>query len=128
MFADLKGGTQYSYTVSCYGFKNEWERLLRNQVEVLKIRLERCDTKHTELTDNEWWNYRNSEENNGVTSVGTPNNPKETSEKWSLQIGGSWSESCTPPLILGDNCIQDQVSIFIRSIGKQARSWPSVTS
>ena len=101
VFTDLKGGTQYSYTVSCYGFKNAVGTFTAKPNDVLNIKLERCDTKHTELTDNEWWNYRNSEENNGVTSVGTPNTPKETSEKWSLQIGGSWNESCTPPLILG---------------------------
>ena len=101
MFAGLKGDTEYSYTVSCYGFKTESGTFTAQPGGSLKVRLERADTKHEELTDNEWWNYRNNEENNGVTSVSTPNNPKETSEKWALQISSSWSESCTPPLILG---------------------------
>lgn len=101
VFTGLKGGLEYSYTVSCYGFLTESGKFTAEPGGAITVKLTRSDTKYPELDNNEWWNYRNNEENNGVISVSTPNNSRETSEKWSLQIGGSWNESCTPPLILG---------------------------
>lgn len=101
VFTGLKGGIAYSYTASCYGFLTESGTFTAEPGGEINVKLTRSDTRYPELENNEWWNYRNNEENNGVTSVSTPNNAKETSEKWSLQLGGSWNESCTPPLILG---------------------------
>ena len=101
VFTGLKGGIAYSYTASCYGFLTESGTFTAEPGGEINVKLTRSDTRYPELENNEWWNYRNNEENNGVPSVSTPNNAKETSEKWSLQLGGSWNESCTPPLILG---------------------------
>ena len=41
--------------------------------------------------------------------------PKETSEKWAVQIGGSWNESCTPPLILGRTIVYRSWKIYLQN-------------
>ena len=100
VFTDLVGGMEYTYTVSCYGFVSQSGTFQAEPGKEIAVKLERSDTVHAGLDNNDWWNYRNNEENNGVSQVATPTSPDETSEKWAVKLGGSWSESCTPPLIL----------------------------
>lgn len=52
------------------------------------------------ITDVEWWNFRNNEENNGVTDRETPTCMEETMQKWAKQVAPNYTDSCTPPLIL----------------------------
>lgn len=52
--------------------------------------------------DMEWYNFRNNQENNGVTEASTPINDATASEKWSQKYGSGWSAAPTPPLILDD--------------------------
>lgn len=53
-----------------------------------------------ELSDIEWWNFRNSKENNGVTDRETPVSYEETALKWATKMAEGYTQSCTPPLIL----------------------------
>lgn len=48
----------------------------------------------------EWWNFRNNEENNGVTNRELASNPKEVALKWAFKMGKGWEASETPPLIV----------------------------
>lgn len=48
----------------------------------------------------EWENFRNSQENNGVTDRETPVSAEEATLKWAAPIAQGYSQSCTPPLIL----------------------------
>lgn len=91
----------YTYNASCYGHKSVQGEFQAQMGMTVTVELEEAVTKHDELTNNEWWNYRNNEENNGVTSVSTPENADEVTEKWAIHLGGDWSSSFTPPLILG---------------------------
>ncbi len=91
----------YTYNASCYGYKAAQGEFQARAGMIVDVELEVAGTKHDELTNNEWWNYRNNEENNGVTSVSTPENAEEVTEKWAVHLGGDWSGSFTPPLILG---------------------------
>ena len=50
--------------------------------------------------DLEWYNFRNNQENNGVTDRPTPTNDLETAQKWAVKYGSGWAASPTPPLIL----------------------------
>lgn len=54
----------------------------------------------TSISNVEWWNFRNNEENNGVTDRETPTCMEETTQKWSKQVAPNYTDSCTPPLIL----------------------------
>jgi len=52
------------------------------------------------ISNVEWWNFRNNEENNGVTDRETPTCMEETTQKWAQQVAPNYTDSCTPPLIL----------------------------
>ena len=48
----------------------------------------------------EWWNFRNNEENNGVTDRETPASANETALKWGVKMVDGYTTSFTPPLII----------------------------
>lgn len=50
--------------------------------------------------DLEWYNFRNNQENNGVTDRATPSNSKEAALKWAQRYGTSYSAAPTPPLLI----------------------------
>lgn len=52
------------------------------------------------LDNIEWANFRNSDENNGVTDRETPVTTEEATLKWAAPIAQGYTQSCTPPLIL----------------------------
>lgn len=52
--------------------------------------------------DTEWYNFRNNQENNGVTESTTPINDATANLKWASKYGSGWSAAPTPPLILDD--------------------------
>lgn len=52
--------------------------------------------------DTQWYNFRNNQENNGVTEVETPINDATANLKWASKYGSGWSAAPTPPLILDD--------------------------
>ncbi|MDD6043154.1 MAG: PQQ-binding-like beta-propeller repeat protein, partial [Eubacteriaceae bacterium] len=58
------------------------------------------ETRDAYGVDTEWYNYRNNQENNGITDSKTPIDPDTTSLKWSGIYGTGWSAAPTPPLIL----------------------------
>lgn len=101
LFKSVLEGEKYTYLITSYGYKSEKGTFVAAANQQIEVVLESADYKHPFLSNNEWWNYRNSEENNGVTGVSTPENADEVSEKWAVQISGEWSNSFTPPLLLG---------------------------
>ncbi len=52
------------------------------------------------VVDKEWYNFRNNQENNGVTDRPTPTNDLEAALKWAEKYGTGWAAAPTPPLIL----------------------------
>ena len=50
--------------------------------------------------DQEWYNFRNNQENNSITDRPTPTNDIEAAQKWAVKYGSGWSAAPTPPLIL----------------------------
>ena len=57
------------------------------------------ETQQTQV-DQEWYNFRNNQENNSITDRPTPTNDLEAAEKWAVKYGSGWTASPTPPLIL----------------------------
>lgn len=101
VYGELLSEKEYTYVVSCYGYETQRKTFLPGDKELLEIHLKEATTVHPEIDNNEWVNYRNSDENNGITDVSTAVTEKEAELKWAVNIGGSWSSSCTPPVILG---------------------------
>lgn len=52
--------------------------------------------------DTEWYNFRNNQENNGVTETATPTDDATANLKWASKYGSGYSAAPTPPLILDD--------------------------
>lgn len=50
----------------------------------------------------QWWNFRNNDENNGITDKELPDSYETTSLKWASQVAPDYTNSCMPPLIIGD--------------------------
>lgn len=50
----------------------------------------------------EWYNFRNNQENNGVTETETPTDDATANLKWASKYGSGWSAAPTPPLVLDD--------------------------
>lgn len=50
--------------------------------------------------DREWWNFRNSEDNNGVTGRPALKDKEYAALKWATKHGTGWAASPTPPIIV----------------------------
>lgn len=117
-FGQLMEGETYSYYVSCYGYISQQGTFCAETENKLKIELEPVDSRQEEISDKEWWNYRNSEENNGITNIRTPVDKMTAVQKWSAQLGGEWSSSATPPLIL-DGYLYTAAGRFVYKLNKE---------
>lgn len=100
-FSELLCGDVYTYQVSAYGYQTQRQEWIPQSDQQITVSLDYIDSKQEEITGNEWWNYRNNEENNGITQVSTPEKKEETSQKWAMRLGGDWNAASTPPLLLG---------------------------
>ena len=50
--------------------------------------------------DREWWNFRNREDNNGVTGRPALKDKEYAALKWATRHGTGWAASPTPPIII----------------------------
>lgn len=80
--------------------KNRLLAFLTAAVMVLTMMPVMAFAEGSNISNIEWWNFRNNEENNGVTDRETPTCMEETTQKWSHQVAPNYTDSCTPPLIL----------------------------
>ena len=48
----------------------------------------------------EWWNFRNTADNNAVTDRPTPTSDTEAWEKWAVKYGTGYNAAPTPPVIV----------------------------
>lgn len=72
----------------------------------------------TDGTNVEWYNFRNNQENNGVTDKNTPTSLAETYLKWAVKYGTGWSAAPTPPIIV-DGKIYTGVGNVIMELDKE---------
>ena len=101
LFHNILNGEAYTWTVSCYGYVGAHGTFTGGETALIQADLQEAAARHTEIQDNDWVNFRNSDTNNGVVNWETPENSSTALEKWSKKLGGSWEASVTPPLILG---------------------------
>ena len=79
-----------------------WARRLVCMALSLALALSLCTVSAFagQATNLEWYNFRNSAENNGVTNRATPTTLEETNLKWGVKYGTGWAAAPTPPLLL----------------------------
>ena len=100
-FASLIKGQEYTWNVSCYGYISRRNTFKAGEQAEITVELKKQDATQPEITDNDWINFRNSENNNGITGTSTPTDASSTVQKWAMRIGVGQEASVTPPLILG---------------------------
>lgn len=101
-YSSLFEGREYSYVCTLYGCVSKVGSFVAADGDVIEVELDSSKAKPQKDVGNvEWWNYRNNEENNGVTDASTPDDPEKTAQKWAIMIGGDYNSSCTPPIIAG---------------------------
>ena len=66
----------------------------------------------------EWWNFRNSDTNNGITDRPTPCSSTETWQKWAMKFGTGYAASPTPPIIV-DGKLYIGMSKYILELDKE---------
>ncbi len=78
-----------------------------------------------EVPSAEWYNYRNNQENNGITSAKTPIDSDTTTLKYAESYGGGgYTNSPTPPLIIGDKLYFGSNDVVVeadKNTGKELR-------
>ena len=94
-------GQEYIWNVSCYGYISRRNTFKAGEQAEITVELKKQDATQPEITDNDWINFRNSENNNGITGTSTPTDASSTVQKWAMRIGVGQEASVTPPLILG---------------------------
>ena len=67
-----------------------------------------------ELEDNEWTRYQNSAENNGIVSAKLPLAEDNSVMKWATRMSSGYTNSFTPPLILGGDLYVQKGSKILR--------------
>lgn len=68
----------------------------------------------------EWWNFRNNEENNGVTDRELATSHNEAALKWAVKPTGTtdWTASETPPLIV-KGCLYTGADRYVYKLDKE---------
>ena len=95
-------GDSYTWNVSKYGYISQRNTFTVGEEKEIQVKLKKQTATQPEITDNDWTNFRNSENNNGITNTKTPVSKDTTVQKWAMHLDAKgWDASLTPPLILG---------------------------
>lgn len=106
VYAGLLPGANYSFVVSCKGYVTKTGTIsdpaqLTNGTMAVILQAAPAST----LTDYdaEWPTFRNSENNNAVTSTVTPDSAENAELKWAMKYGTGWSASPSIPIIVNEH-------------------------
>ncbi len=108
---------EYSYVVTRYGCIGQKGSFVAEDGLKVHVALDGASTLHPPLTAVEWWNYRNSYENNGLTAATTPDSADSTSLKWQIMVGGDYNSSMSPPLV-GDGYLFTAAGKYVYKVDK----------
>ena len=100
LFHNILNGEAYTWTVSCYGYVGAHGTFTGGETALIQADLQEAAARHTEIQDNDWVNFRNSDTNNGVVNWETPENSSTALEKWCQKTGrqlGSFCNSAADP-------------------------------
>ncbi len=105
-YAGLLPGAEYKFVVSCKGYVTKTGTLsdpaqLTNGV--LSVILSAAPASNLTDYDAEWPTFRNSENNNAVTSTVTPDSAENAELKWAKKYGSGWSASPSIPIIVNEH-------------------------
>ena len=123
LYTDLLPGKTYSYVATAYGYVSKTGTIESTDSLVdgkLTISLVKAQANNPALPnyDGDWINFRNNDENMGITEAATPYKEENTSMKWAVKYGTGWAAAPTPPIIV-DNYLYIAVGKNVIKLEKE---------
>lgn len=123
LYTDLLPGKTYSYVATAYGYVAKTGIIEGTDSLVdgkLIITLDKAQENNPTLPnyDGDWINFRNNDENMGITEAATPYKEENTSMKWAVKYGTGWAAAPTPPIIV-DNYLYIAVGKNVIKLDKE---------
>jgi uncharacterized repeat protein (TIGR02543 family) len=123
LYTDLLQGKTYSYVATAYGCVAKTGTIegtdsLENGKLVITLDKAQANDKELPNYDGDWINFRNNDENMGITNAATPYKEEKTSMKWAVKYGTGWAAAPTPPIIV-DNYLYIAVGKNVIKLNKE---------
>lgn len=94
----------YTYTVSKSGYVGVKGTVPAEAGEI-SVTLEKADEAQPEETSADWYNFRNSDVNMGITSMKTPISVEDTELTWVKSLGSGWSAAPSVQIIVDNSLV-----------------------
>lgn len=107
-YSELLSGKTYSLIVTKFGYVTKKQDItLKSGEQTVDINLEKAAANSLEQVSSQWTNFRNSDENMGITNTKTPRNASEANLKWKVSPSGttSWADAASVMIEADDSII-----------------------
>lgn len=107
-YSELLSGKTYSLIVTKFGYVTKKQDItLKSGEQTVDINLEKAAANSLEQVVSQWTNFRNSDENMGITNTKTPRNASEANLKWKVSPSGttSWTDAASVMIEADDSII-----------------------
>ena len=107
-YTELLSGKTYSLIVTKFGYVTKKQDItLKSGEQTVDINLEKAAANSLEQVASQWTNFRNSDENMGITNTKTPRNASEANLKWKVSPSGttSWTDAARVMIEADDSII-----------------------
>ncbi len=94
----------YTYTVAKSGYV-EVKGNVPAEAGEISVTLEKVDETQPEEINSDWYNFRNSDVNMGITSMKTPISVEDTELTWAKSLGSGWSAAPSVQIIVDNSLI-----------------------
>lgn len=101
----LKAEETYSYAAVKAGYVTKKDSISISEDTEKTITLEKAPQSTRKDVSAAWKNFRNSDENMGITSAKTPKTEATTYEKWFKKLGSGWSAAPSVQIIVDNSLI-----------------------
>ena len=113
----IKGGEDYTYTVTLNGYVAQTGKLNRTETGEVEVTLVKAPDSTLTNLPAEWPNFRNGDNHLGITTAKTPYDPEDTDLLWAAKYGTGWAAAPGSPILV-DDCIVTYNSTYIRKLNK----------
>lgn len=124
----------YRYVVTAYGYISQSGVITGpNDLDNAKLNIVLKEAPEAKVPlpnyTGEWINFRNSDDNMGITNAKTPISENTANLKWAVKYGTGWSAAPTPPIIVNNFlyiAINKNIVKLEKDTGKQVAISPDM--
>lgn len=103
-FSGMFGTYEYSYVITRYGYISQ-SGTVPSKGGQLDIKLDKAKESSIKEVISDWKNFRNSENNIGITDFNTPISKEDTTLLWNAKLGSGWKESPSVQIIVDNSLV-----------------------